>query len=109
MCHLFITGCTDLCALYCSSYQCINYDLRYLCEGSAILKRKLQAKKDQFEELQNAMDLVGFEADVCVYFMAAYKIYYLLFRIKRTSSSVWQLFLTWATLNLERMTMNTLS
>jgi len=38
--------------------------VRYLCEGSAILKRQLQAKKDQFEELQNAMDLVGFEADV---------------------------------------------
>jgi len=69
MYHLpvFIIGCTNSCVLYCFSYQHINYDLRYLCEGSAILKRKIQAKKDQFEELQNAMDLVGFEADVCVY------------------------------------------
>ena len=38
-----------------------------MCEGSAVLRSKMQVKKDQFEELQNAMDLVGFEADVCVY------------------------------------------
>ena len=37
---------------------------RYLCEGSAILRKKMKAKKEQFEELQNAMDLVGFENDV---------------------------------------------
>ena len=37
----------------------------YLCEGSAILRRNMKAKKEQFEELQNAMDLVGFENDVC--------------------------------------------
>ena len=37
-----------------------------MCDGSAILRNKMQAKKDQFEELQNAMDLVGFEADVRV-------------------------------------------
>ena len=36
----------------------------YMCEGSAILRHKMQAKKEQFEELQNAMDLVGFENDV---------------------------------------------
>ena len=37
----------------------------YLCEGSAILRHNMKAKKEQFEELQNAMDLVGFENDVC--------------------------------------------
>ncbi|XP_065915839.1 myosin-IIIb-like [Dysidea avara] len=36
---------------------------QYMCEGSAVLRSKMQVKKDQFEELQNAMDLVGFEAD----------------------------------------------
>ena len=40
-------------------------DCSYLCEGSAILRRNMKAKKEQFEELQNAMDLVGFENDVC--------------------------------------------
>lgn len=39
-------------------------DCSYLCEGSAILRRNMKAKKEQFEELQNAMDLVGFENDV---------------------------------------------
>jgi len=44
---------------------CFGNDYSYLCEGSAILRHNAEAKKEQFKELQNAMDLVGFESDVC--------------------------------------------
>ena len=87
-----------LCVTYCS----------YLCEGSAILRRNMKAKKEQFEELQNAMDLVGFENDVCYknIIEACLMFYYSLLSIKRTCSFVWQLSLTWATLSLEKMRMS---
>ncbi len=38
----------------------------YLCEGAACLRSHARQKQQQFEEMQNALDLVGFESEVCV-------------------------------------------
>ena len=76
-----------------------------MCEGSAILKRNMKAKKEQFEELQNAMDLVGFENDVS-YDSLRLDSFYLLPSIKKTCSYAWQPYLTWVTLNLDKMIMS---
>lgn len=36
----------------------------YLCEGAASLRSRLKEKQQQFEEVQNGLDLVGFESEV---------------------------------------------
>ena len=36
----------------------------YLSEGAGCLQTHAQEKKKQFEDIQNALDLVGFEAEV---------------------------------------------
>lgn len=79
-----------------------------MCEGSAILRRNMKAKKEQFEELQNAMDLVGFENDVSYDSLRLNSLcyFYLLPSIKKTCSYAWQLYLTWVTLNLDKMIMS---
>ena len=68
----------------------------------------MKAKKEQFEELQNAMDLVGFENDVSYGSMKLDLLYYfyLLPSIKKTCSYAWQPYLTWVTLNSDKMIMS---
>ena len=66
----------------------------------------MKAKKEQFEELQNAMDLVGFENDVSYENTAKFAYVILSSSIKKTCSFVWQPCLTWVTLSLEKMIMS---
>ena len=37
---------------------------RYLCQGASSLHTHHEELQQQFEELQNALDLVGFESEV---------------------------------------------
>ena len=44
---------------------CFSSCGRYLCEGASCLRSHLKEKQQQFEEVQNGLDLVGFETEVC--------------------------------------------